>query len=142
MGTSLSSDTHGLGFFDVTHLYEHADPRQDFILTEKFDFQLWQAKFGVSSSAALFWLDHFHLDGLRVDAVASMLYLDYSGSGFPTDMEGTKIWKPEFLQCLNKEVYHAFPSIQMTAEESTAWPWFPAPCIWEVLSQVGHGMDA
>lgn len=127
------SDAHGLGFFDGTHLYEHADPRQGFHPDWKssiFNYGRHEVRSFLISSA-FFWLDHFHLDGLRVDAVASMLYLDYSrkeGEWIPNRYGGNENLEAiEFLQCLNKEVYHAFPSIQMIAEESTAWPLVSRP---------------
>jgi len=126
-------DAHGLGFFDGTHLYEHADPRQGHHPDWKssiFNYGRHEVRSFLISSA-FFWLDKFHLDGLRVDAVASMLYLDYSrqeGEWIPNRYGGNENLEAiEFLQCLNKEVYRQFPSVQMIAEESTAWPMVSRP---------------
>ena len=122
------SDPSALGFFDGTHLYEHADPRKGVHPDwNSLIFNLSRPE--VSSfliSSAMFWLDRYHLDGLRVDAVASMLYLDYSrgaGGWEPNQYGGREnIEAIDFLRRLNKEIYRAFPDVQTIAEESTAWP--------------------
>ncbi len=121
-------DSHGLGFFDGTHLYEHADPRQGehqdwgtFI----FNFDRHEVS-GFLIANALFWLDRYHIDGLRVDAVASMLYLDYSredGQWVPNEHGGREnLGAIDFLQRLNTRVYEEFPDVVTMAEESTSWP--------------------
>jgi 1,4-alpha-glucan branching enzyme len=122
------SDEHGLGYFDGTHLYEHADERQGFHPDWKsliFNYGRHEIRSFLISSAA-FWLDRYHADGLRVDAVASMLYLDYSredGEWIPNRHGGNENLEAiDFLKRLNTEVYGAFPGIQTFAEESTAWP--------------------
>jgi 1,4-alpha-glucan branching enzyme len=127
------ADQHGLGFFDGTHLYEHADPRQgihpdwdSFI----FNYGRKEARSFLISSA-LFWLEKYHADGLRVDAVASMLYLDYSrkeGEWIPNEFGGREnLHAISFLQRFNEEVYRAHPDVQTVAEESTAWPMVSRP---------------
>jgi 1,4-alpha-glucan branching enzyme len=126
-------DEHGLNYFDGTHLYEHADPRRaihpdwDSLI---FNYERHEVRSFLISSA-LFWLDKYHADGLRVDAVASMLYLDYSRK------KGE--WKPnrfgrnenlealEFLKSLNQAVYRNFPDVHTFAEESSAWPQVSRP---------------
>jgi len=127
------SDIHGLVYFDGTHLYEHADPKKGFHPDWKsyiFDHGRKEvSEFLVSS--ALFWLDKYHVDGLRVDAVASMLYLDYSrydGQWVPNRYGGREnIEAIDFLKNLNKRVYEYYPDVQMIAEESTAWPGVSRP---------------
>ncbi len=130
------ADDHGLAWFDGTALYEHADPRQrehrDWG-THIFNYGRYEvANFLISS--ALFWLDRYHLDGLRVDAVASMLYLDYSrrpGEWVPNRYGGREnLEAVAFLKRLNETIYRFFPDTCTVAEESTAWPKVSRPT-WE-----------
>ena len=126
-------DEAGLGYFDGTHLYEHADPRQG----EHPDWNTFVFNYGRNEvrsfliSNALFWFDKYHVDGLRVDAVASMLYLDYGrreGEWMPNRYGGREnIDAIEFLRSVNEHVYAAFPDVMMIAEESTAWPQVSRP---------------
>jgi 1,4-alpha-glucan branching enzyme len=123
----------GLGYFDGTHLYEHSDARKG-IHPDWDSFIFNYGRNEVRSfliSSALFWLDHYHADGLRVDAVASMLYLDYArkeGEWIPNEYGGKEnidaIW---FLRRFNEEVYKNFPEVQTMAEESTSWPMVSRP---------------
>jgi 1,4-alpha-glucan branching enzyme len=122
------ADEHGLVYFDGTHLYEHADPRQGFHPEWKsciFNYGRHEVRAFLTSSA-LYWLDEFHADGLRVDAVASMLYLDYGrqhGEWVPNRHGGREnLEAVEFLRQCNDSVYRAHPDTQTVAEESTAWP--------------------
>ena len=122
------TDEHGLGYFDGTHLYEHADPRQGFHPewnSSIFNYGRPEVRSFLVSSG-LFWLDRYHLDGLRVDAVASMLYLDYArqhGEWIPNRHGGRENLEAiEFLRTLNRAVYREHPDTITVAEESTAWP--------------------
>ncbi len=123
----FAKDDHGLRRFDGTGLYEHEDPRQG----EHKDWGTCIFNFGRTEvqnfliSNALYWCDQFHIDGLRVDAVASMLYLDYSreeGEWIPNKYGGREnIEAIEFLRCFNDSVHHHFPGTITFAEESTSW---------------------
>lgn len=137
------NDMHGLGFFDGTHLYEHQDPRRgvhpdwnSFI----FNYGRKEVRCFLLSNA-LFWLDRFHVDGLRVDAVASMLYLDYSrreGEWIANVHGGRENLEAiSFLRRFNEEVYRSFPETQTIAEESTAWPMVSKPTY---VGGLGFGM--
>jgi 1,4-alpha-glucan branching enzyme len=126
-------DPYGLVYFDGTHLYEHADPR----LGEHPDWATLVYNFGRNEVAnylignGLFWLDRYHLDGLRVDAVASMLYLDYSrnpGEWIPNRYGGRENLEAiAFLRRFNEVAYRYHPGIMTIAEESTAWPMVSRP---------------
>ncbi len=127
------SDEHGLAYFDGTHLYDHADPRQGYHPDWKsciFNYGRNEVR-GFLMSSALFWLDRYHVDGIRVDAVASMLYLDYSrkeGEWIPNQYGGRENLEAiHFLRTLNEEIYKQHPDVQTFAEESTAWPMVSRP---------------
>jgi 1,4-alpha-glucan branching enzyme len=137
------SDAHGLAYFDGTHLYEHADSRQGFHpdwKTHIFNYGRPEVRSFLMSSA-MFWLDKYHIDGLRVDAVASMLYLDYSrkqGEWIPNKFGGREnLDAIDFLRRFNQEAYGQHPEIQTTAEESTSWPMVSKPVY---LGGLGFGM--
>ena len=143
-------DTHGLARFDGTALYEHADPRQGFQPdwnTAVFNFGRREvSNFLVAN--ALFWLERYHVDGLRVDAVASMLYLDYSrkaGEWIPNAHGGNEnLEAVAFLRRLNETVYALHPGAITIAEESTAWPAVSQPVYAGrpgLRVQVEHGLD-
>lgn len=126
-------DSFSLGRFDGTALYEHADPRQG----EQRDWGTYIFNFGRNevrnflTGSALYWFERFHIDGLRVDAVASMLYLDYSrkaGEWIPNRYGGNENLEAiSFLRSLNELAHELFPGIMMVAEESTAWPGVSRP---------------
>jgi 1,4-alpha-glucan branching enzyme len=127
------ADEFALANFDGTHLFEHADPRQGFHPdwnTLVFNYDRHEIRSFLISSGC-FWLDRYHADGLRVDAVASMLYLDYSrkpGEWVPNEHGGREnLGAIAFLRELNDEVYRSFPDVQTYAEESTAWPGVSRP---------------
>lgn len=127
------SDAHGLGYFDGTYLFEHADPRQGYQPdwhSSIFNYGRHEVRAFLTSSA-LFWLDKYHIDGLRIDAVSSMLYLDYgrkAGEWIPNRDGGREnLDAITFLRNLNEAVYRDFPDVQTFAEESTAWPLVSRP---------------
>ena len=136
-------DAHGLAFFDGTHLYEHADPR----LREHPDWGTLIFNYGRNEVAnflltnALFWLRRYHVDGLRVDAVASMLYLDYSrkpGQWLPNRYGGNENLEAiAFLKRFNETIYGEQPSTLTVAEESTSWPMVSRPTY---LGGLGFGL--
>ncbi|HHP7233556.1 MAG TPA: 1,4-alpha-glucan branching protein GlgB [Desulfobacterales bacterium] len=127
------SDEHGLGYFDGTHLFEHADPRKGF----HPDWNSYIFNYGRNEvqsfliSSSLFWMDKYHVDGFRVDAVASMLYLDYSrkaGEWIPNEYGGHENLEAiDFLRRFNEEVHRNYPAAITVAEESTAWPQVSRP---------------
>src|SRR6266478_5099034 len=137
------SDGHGLAFFDGTHLFEHSDSRQGFHpdwKTHIFNYGRAEVRSFLMSSA-MFWLERYHADGLRVDAVASMLYLDYSrkeGEWIPNKYgERENLEAIDFLRRFNEEVYKEHPDVQTIAEESTAWPMVSRPVY---VGGLGFGM--
>jgi 1,4-alpha-glucan branching enzyme len=136
-------DPHGLSRFDGTGLYEHVDPRQGYHPdwhSSIFNYGRHEVRAFLLSSAH-YWLDEYHFDGLRVDAVASMLYLDYGrreGEWIPNRHGGRENLEAiEFLRMLNESVYRDFPDAQSIAEESTAWPMVSRPVY---LGGLGFGM--
>lgn len=127
------ADGHGLGLFDGTCLFEHADPRLGFHPDWKsliFNYGRHEVRSFLISSA-FYWLDRLHIDGIRVDAVASMLYLDYSrkdGEWIPNKHGGRENLEAiSFLQQFNAETHQAFPGMITIAEESTSWPMVSRP---------------
>lgn len=136
------TDQHGLGFFDGTHLYEHEDPRKG----AHPDWGTFIFNFGRNEvrqfliSNAIFWLNKYHIDGLRVDAVASMLYLDFSrkhGEWIPNRYGGREnIEALQFLREFNDRVHETYPDVLTFAEESTSWPGVTHP-----TSENGLGFD-
>lgn len=137
------SDQHGLHYFDGTFLYEHADWRKGY----HPDWKSYIFNYGRNEvrsfliSNALYWLDKYHVDGLRVDAVASMLYLDYSrkeGEWEPNEYGGNENLEAiSFLKEFNEVVYREFPDVQTIAEESTSWPMVSRPTY---IGGLGFGM--
>jgi len=137
------SDAHGLAYFDGTHLFEHADRRKGF----QPDWNTYLFNYGRNEvrsfliSSAMFWLDKYHADGLRVDAVASMLYLDYSrkeGEWLANQYGGRENLEAiEFLRQFNQEAYAEHPYTQTFAEESTSWPMVSRPLY---LGGLGFGL--
>jgi 1,4-alpha-glucan branching enzyme len=137
------NDEHGLAYFDGTHLYEHADPRKGFHPDWKsaiFNYERNEVR-GFLLSNAIFWLDRYHADGLRMDAIASMLYLNYSrkqGEWIPNKYGGREnLGAVSLLRQVNEDAYGAFPDIQTIAEESTAWPMVSRPTY---IGGLGFGM--
>ena len=137
------TDVHGLANFDGTALFEHADPRQGFHPEWKsaiFNYGRYEVA-GFLICNAMYWIREFHLDGLRVDGVASMLYLDYSrphDEWVPNQYGGREnLAAIELLQELNKAIYEEFPQVQTIAEESTSWPMVSKPVY---LGGLGFGL--
>lgn len=136
-------DAHGLGFFDGSHLYEHPDRKRGYHPDWKsliFNYGRNEVRSFLISNA-LFWLDHYHADGLRVDAVASMLFLDYSRNDGEWDANiyggNENLEAISFFKELNTEIYNSFPDVQSIAEESTAFPKVSSPVF---LGGLGFGM--
>ncbi|MGZ4120155.1 MAG: 1,4-alpha-glucan branching protein GlgB [Actinomycetota bacterium] len=129
----FATDAFGLSFFDGTHLYEHADARQGFHPDWRsciFNYGRNEVRAFLMSSA-MHWLENYHADGLRVDAVASMLYLDYSrapGEWIPNEYGGNEnLDSIRFLRRFNEDIFQAHGGVQTIAEESTAWPMVSRP---------------
>ncbi|HET7037521.1 MAG TPA: 1,4-alpha-glucan branching protein GlgB, partial [Thermomicrobiaceae bacterium] len=136
-------DVHGLASFDGTHLFEHANPMQGYHPDWNsliFNYGRHEVQAFLLSSI-IFWLDRYHADGIRVDAVASMLYLDYSrqpGEWIPNKYGGRENLEAiAFLRSMNEVVYREFPDVQTIAEESTAWPMVSRPVY---VGGLGFGM--
>ena len=136
-------DAHGLGFFDGSHLYEHPDRKKGYHPDWKsliFNYGRNEVKSFLISNA-LFWLDQYHVDGLRVDAVASMLYLDYSREDgeWEPNMFGEREYLEaiDFMKEMNEAVYGSYPDVQTIAEESTAYSGVTKPAY---LGGLGFGM--
>jgi len=136
-------DAHGLGYFDGSNLYEHPDKRKGYHQDWKsliFNYERNEVRSFLISNA-IFWLEQYHIDGLRVDAVASMLFLDYSredGEWEPNMYGGNEnLAVISFLKELNEEVYKSFPDVQTIAEESTAFPMVSKPTF---MGGLGFGM--
>jgi len=137
------TDEHGLVYFDGTYLFEHADPKRGYHPewnSSIFNYGRHEVR-SILISSALFWLEKYHVDGLRVDAVASMLYLDYArqkGEWIPNEYGGKEnIAAIQFLRDMNEAVYRDHPGTQTIAEESTAWPMVSRPTY---LGGLGFGM--
>ena len=122
-------DAHGLFMFDGTHTYEYADMRKGYHPDWNsyiFNYRAWRSKISFLISSARFWCDHFHVDGLRVDAVSSMLRLNYvenEGQWEPNEFGGNgNLEAIAFIKDLNETLYRDFPDVQTIAEEATDWP--------------------
>ena len=137
------SDEHGLAYFDGTYLYEHTDPKKGYH-PEWNSYIFNHGRYEIMAfliSSAIFWLDKYHIDALRVDAVASMLYLDYArkeGEWIPNKYGGREnIEAITFIKRLNEAIYGSYPDVQTIAEESTAWPMVSRPAY---VGGLGFGM--
>jgi 1,4-alpha-glucan branching enzyme len=137
------ADAHGLGHFDGTFLFEHADPRQGYQPdwhSSLFNYGRNEVRAFLTSSA-LFWLDKYHIDGLRMDAVTSMLYLDYGrkeGEWIANRNDGRENLEAiSFLRNLNEAIYRDYPDTQTFAEESTAWAMVSRPT---TMGGLGFGL--